>query len=186
MSTRKFGPMIKAAREREGIERIALIEATGKSQSTLSRIEKGDLTPSWELADRLIAALGADDAEREKLERAWKADTRRPVPAKFPNFAEALSSALERAGIAPVAIATDLKVTQGVVHQWRTGDSTPGEKALRRITDMISKRGGSKTDVTHIYEMYTFDLLMNDERLSHLSLDERRDIARRSVAAKKS
>lgn len=184
-TTRKFGPMLRGIRERQGVERQAVLSATGKSQSTLSRIEKGDLTPSWDLATRLIEILAEDDAEREKLERAWKSDAKRGIPPKYPNFAEALSSGLERASIAPVEVARHLKVTEGVVHQWRTGDSLPSPKTLKVIADQVGKRGGSKTDVAHLFEMYTFDRLMTDEQLSHLSLDERQDIARRSIAAKK-
>ncbi len=53
-----IGETIRAARLRRGLSQRRLALRAGTDQAAVSRIERGEISPSVETADRLLAALG--------------------------------------------------------------------------------------------------------------------------------
>jgi transcriptional regulator with XRE-family HTH domain len=50
--------LIKASRKRHGISQRSLALRAGTDQAAVSRIERGEVSPSLETAERLLAAMG--------------------------------------------------------------------------------------------------------------------------------
>lgn len=60
------GSLIKATRQRHRIDQRALAIRAGTSQTHISRIERGEVSPSFATVERLLAVMG----ERLELNRA--------------------------------------------------------------------------------------------------------------------
>jgi transcriptional regulator with XRE-family HTH domain len=60
----KAGELIKRTRERHGISQRSLAVRAATDQGAISRIERGEVSPSVETVERLLAAMG----ERLRLE----------------------------------------------------------------------------------------------------------------------
>lgn len=58
------GALLRDARRRHGLDQRALARRAGTSQTQISRIERGEISPSVETLSRLLAAVG------ERLELA--------------------------------------------------------------------------------------------------------------------
>src|SRR5262245_48962986 len=58
MDEEAFGPWLKRNRSAQAITQAALAQRVGCSVVTLRKIESGDIHPSHQLADRLMAQLG--------------------------------------------------------------------------------------------------------------------------------
>jgi uncharacterized protein len=58
------GKTIKQARERHGLSQVRLALRAGTDQAAVSRIERGEVSPTVETVERLLAAMG----ERLELE----------------------------------------------------------------------------------------------------------------------
>ena len=54
----RLGPNVRAHRLQLGLTQLELAEVAEMADATLSRIERGKLTPSVELAERIAQALG--------------------------------------------------------------------------------------------------------------------------------
>jgi transcriptional regulator with XRE-family HTH domain len=68
------GEMIKRTRERHGVSQSSLALRAGTDQAAVSRIERGEVSPSFETVERLLAAMGED----------IRLATERPQPAHDP------------------------------------------------------------------------------------------------------
>lgn len=55
---RKLGEIVRGARERHAVSQQALALRAGTDQAAISRIERGEVSPSMETVERLLAALG--------------------------------------------------------------------------------------------------------------------------------
>lgn len=64
--------MIRQARQRHGLSQAALAFRAGTDQAAVSRIERGEVSPTVETVERLLAAMG------EQLEVAAK-----PLPRDY-------------------------------------------------------------------------------------------------------
>src|SRR5665811_2599347 len=53
-----IGEMVQRARRRRGLSQTTLALRAGTDQAAVSRIERGDISPSVETAERLLAAMG--------------------------------------------------------------------------------------------------------------------------------
>lgn len=178
----KFGPLFKELREGAGMSRAEVLAYIGRSAPTLSRIESGSLSPSWEVASAMIEVLHVDELMRARLEKAWKHDSKnRPAP-KYPNFSTALRGLLERTDVLASEVAAKLGMSQQVLHLWKEGTGLPSGYTLDRLVKILGGWGAPQSEVDHLRRMHTFDLLANDPRLSHLDPRERRAIAARSVS----
>jgi len=54
----KAGGIVRGARERHGVSQRTLALRAGTDQAAISRIERGEVSPSMETVERLLAALG--------------------------------------------------------------------------------------------------------------------------------
>jgi uncharacterized protein len=54
----RIGEVVKQARERHAISQRVLALRAGTDQAAISRIERGEVSPSMETVERLLAALG--------------------------------------------------------------------------------------------------------------------------------
>lgn len=177
-----FGPNIKHLREKKGLSRSTVLKITDRSAATLSRIESGKLSPSWELASALIKLVASDEVTRARLEKLWTVDSKSKPQAKYPNFGAAIKGLLDRMGLTAADVAENLGVSQQLIYLWKEGASLPGGEMLMRLASLLEKSWDvPKFDVEHLRRMHTFDLLTSDPRLSHLDLEERRRIAARSL-----
>jgi transcriptional regulator with XRE-family HTH domain len=177
----KFGPLFKELREAKGKSRAEVLAYIGRSAPTLSRVESGSLSPSWEVASLMIDTIEIDEITRARLEKAWKHDAKnRPTP-KYPNFSMALKGLLERMNMLASEVAERLGMSQQVLHLWKEGMGLPSGETLERLTKILGGYGAAGVDVDHLRRMHTFDLLANDPRLAHLDPAERRAIAARSI-----
>lgn len=69
---RKLGQFLNALRKRAGKTEIDYHALTRKTQSTLSRMENGYISPSWTELSALLALYGATDDERREAEALWE------------------------------------------------------------------------------------------------------------------
>ena len=60
---------IKPYREREGLSQMALAHKSGVGQTTISAIERGEMVPTVEIAQRIARALGCTVDELLKEEK---------------------------------------------------------------------------------------------------------------------
>jgi len=68
----QVGETIKKARERHGLSQRTLALRAGTDQAAISRIERGEISPSLETVERLLAAVGERLAlEPKPLERDY-------------------------------------------------------------------------------------------------------------------
>jgi transcriptional regulator with XRE-family HTH domain len=68
----EIGETIRQARSHQGLSQSRLALRAGTDQAAVSRIERGEVSPSVETAERLLAALGLRlAAEPVPLERAY-------------------------------------------------------------------------------------------------------------------
>lgn len=64
--------MVRKARERHGLSQRVLALRAGTDQAAISRIERGEISPSLETIERLLAALGEQLAlDPRPLERDY-------------------------------------------------------------------------------------------------------------------
>jgi transcriptional regulator with XRE-family HTH domain len=81
------GNLIRLARERHGISQRCLALRAGTDQAAISRIERGEVSPSVDTVERLLAAMGerlrlaAEPVERE-YDRVHLRATLRRTPAE--------------------------------------------------------------------------------------------------------
>jgi transcriptional regulator with XRE-family HTH domain len=177
----KFGPLFRELREAAEMSRATVLAYIGRSAPTLSRIESGSLSPSWEVASAMLDVLRVDEVTRGRLEKAWRYDSKnRPAP-KYPNFSAALRGLLERTDVLASEVAAKLGMSQQVLHLWKEGTGLPSGETLDRLAKILGAWGAPGFEVDHLRRMHTFDLLANDPRLAHLDPRERRAIAARSV-----
>lgn len=54
----QIGRTVRQARRRHGLSQAALALRAGTDQAAVSRIERGEVSPSLETAERLLAAMG--------------------------------------------------------------------------------------------------------------------------------
>jgi transcriptional regulator with XRE-family HTH domain len=67
-----MGKVIKAARSQQGLSQSRLALRAGTDQAAISRIERGEIAPSVDTLERLLAALGLRLApEPVPLEREY-------------------------------------------------------------------------------------------------------------------
>lgn len=69
---RKLGQFLNALRKRAGKTEVDYHALTRKTQSTLSRMENGYISPSWTELSALLALYGATEAERREAEALWE------------------------------------------------------------------------------------------------------------------
>jgi transcriptional regulator with XRE-family HTH domain len=69
---RKLGQFLNALRKRAGKTEIDYHALTRKTQSTLSRMENGYISPSWTELGALLGLYGATDSERREAEALWE------------------------------------------------------------------------------------------------------------------
>lgn len=69
----RVGPTVRGLREQRGLSLTALGQATGRSPSHLSRIERGLTMPSYDVLARIAGALGTDLTSLTTEETATKA-----------------------------------------------------------------------------------------------------------------
>lgn len=66
-----LGELIKSRRQRHGLSQHSLALRAATDQAAVSRIERGEVSPSVETAERLLAAMGERlRLESEPIERA--------------------------------------------------------------------------------------------------------------------
>lgn len=181
--TKNFAKTITTLMTTHRADRKQLLARIEKSAATLSRIERGTLLPSDQTAASLLEALGASRDERTAAITALERDRRRKVRATYPHFAEALRTTLERAGVLASEAAAHLGVTQQALYLWKKGFALPSGDQLGVLVRLLDRRGAARADLAHLRAQHTYDVLMNDPRLQHLTNDERRQIAQRSSHA---
>jgi transcriptional regulator with XRE-family HTH domain len=54
----EIGELIRATRRERGLDQAALARRAGTTQTYISRIERGAVSPSWSTVERLFAAMG--------------------------------------------------------------------------------------------------------------------------------
>lgn len=54
----QIGEMVRQARRRHGLSQTGLALRAGTDQAAVSRIERGEVSPAVETAERLLAAMG--------------------------------------------------------------------------------------------------------------------------------
>jgi transcriptional regulator with XRE-family HTH domain len=54
----QVGEIVRGARERHGVSQQTLALRAGTNQAAISRIERGEVSPSMKTVERLLAALG--------------------------------------------------------------------------------------------------------------------------------
>jgi transcriptional regulator with XRE-family HTH domain len=54
----EVGALVKRSRKRHGISQQSLALRAGTDQAAVSRIERGEVSPSFETVERLLAAMG--------------------------------------------------------------------------------------------------------------------------------
>ena len=59
--------LLREARTRAGLSQRALARRAGTAQSVITRIERGQSSPTWETLERLLAAAGAEISARTEL-----------------------------------------------------------------------------------------------------------------------
>ncbi|GAA2674774.1 MULTISPECIES: helix-turn-helix transcriptional regulator [Actinosynnema] len=69
---RKLGQFLNALRKRAGKTEVDYHALTRKTQSTLSRMENGYISPSWTELGALLGLYGASDVERREAEALWE------------------------------------------------------------------------------------------------------------------
>ncbi|MEV0681596.1 helix-turn-helix transcriptional regulator [Actinosynnema sp. NPDC050436] len=69
---RKLGQFLNGLRKRAGKTEVDYHALTRKTQSTLSRMENGYISPSWTELGALLGLYGATDAERREAEALWE------------------------------------------------------------------------------------------------------------------
>lgn len=52
------GHLVRGTRQRHGLTQAQLALRAGTSQNAVSRIERGEVSPSFDTAERLLAAMG--------------------------------------------------------------------------------------------------------------------------------
>jgi transcriptional regulator with XRE-family HTH domain len=57
---RQFGSLLRAARRQRGLDQAGLARRAGTTQTYVSRIERGDVSPSAQTMTRLMNAMGLD------------------------------------------------------------------------------------------------------------------------------
>lgn len=96
----KSGELIRDARDRHGLSQRRLALRSGSSQAWISRVERGEVSPSVESLDRLLLVMGetlslrAERIGTDEEDRAW-AETHRARP-----MAERLERAFDAAAFA--------------------------------------------------------------------------------------
>ena len=83
--------MLRDARRRHGVDQRTLARLAGTSQTQVSRIERGRVSPSVAMLDRLLAALG------EQLELGATPASAHGRPGYFPDHGAERASAYELA-----------------------------------------------------------------------------------------
>ena len=56
----EFGPLLRSARRERGLDQAGLARRAGTTQTYVSRIERGDVSPSVRTMERLLHALGLE------------------------------------------------------------------------------------------------------------------------------
>ncbi|GGP40535.1 helix-turn-helix domain-containing protein [Saccharothrix coeruleofusca] len=69
---RKLGQFLHALRKRAGKTEADYHALTRKTQSTLSRMENGYISPSWTELGALLGLYGASESERREAEALWE------------------------------------------------------------------------------------------------------------------
>jgi transcriptional regulator with XRE-family HTH domain len=101
------GELIREARRRHGLSQRRLALRSGSSQAWISRLERGEVSPSVESLDRLLAVMGesldlkamrmGDDEE----DRAWeRIHHRRPMAERLERAFDAATFAGDLRGAA--------------------------------------------------------------------------------------
>ncbi len=68
----KVGDLLRSARERHGLSQRRLALRAGTDQAAISRLERGETSPTIETLERLLAAMGERLAvQPEPLERDY-------------------------------------------------------------------------------------------------------------------
>jgi len=68
----KVGDLVRSARERHGLSQRRLALRAGTDQAAISRLERGETSPTVETLERLLAAMGERLAVKpEPLERNY-------------------------------------------------------------------------------------------------------------------
>lgn len=76
---------LRSARERHGISQRTLALRAGTGQAAISRIESGDVSPTAETLERLLAAMGEElRFEAQPLERDYDPQHMRATRARTP------------------------------------------------------------------------------------------------------
>lgn len=55
-----FGPLLRSARRERGLDQAGLAARAGTTQTYISRIERGDVSPSLGTMERLMHAMGLE------------------------------------------------------------------------------------------------------------------------------
>ncbi|MEV8036730.1 helix-turn-helix transcriptional regulator [Streptomyces sp. NPDC086182] len=77
-----LGPMLRGARERQGLGVRELARLVGLSAGYAAHLEAGSRCPSWTVAERLIEVLQLNDAEQGQLQQAAVTDAGRDHPVR--------------------------------------------------------------------------------------------------------
>jgi transcriptional regulator with XRE-family HTH domain len=85
----RIGALLRAARERHGLSQARLARRIGGDRGYISRVERGEVSPTFDWAERAFAAMGEElalevrrsrwddhDADAHRIVGAWDPDRR--------------------------------------------------------------------------------------------------------------
>jgi transcriptional regulator with XRE-family HTH domain len=85
----RIGELLRATRERHGLTQARLARRIGADRSYVSRVERGEVSPTFEWAERALAAMGEElalevrrsryddhDPDAHRIVGAWDPDRR--------------------------------------------------------------------------------------------------------------
>ncbi|MGE4424919.1 MAG: helix-turn-helix domain-containing protein [Solirubrobacteraceae bacterium] len=104
------GALIRERREHHGLTQERLAIRAGTSQAFISRVERGELSPTIETVERLLASMGErmaltterlpgmldDDPDQLRAARSLTPDERLERAASFSRFAASIHGAARR------------------------------------------------------------------------------------------
>lgn len=120
-----FGALLRAYRERAGLNRVALSRRAGRGRDCVARLERGDTAPHVATAVALADALGLADGERATLvAMAWDGvpvRLRRVVPADA-TFGALLRRHRRRSGMSTTALGRCAKCHAAAISRLELGE----------------------------------------------------------------